>query len=211
MCIYSGPGGVCLGDPNRKSGLTAEGKARVLDKHNELRSLVARGEQPGQPKATNMRRLVWSHELETVAQRWADQCVFGHDKVKTKLDGTYVGQNGFIEVSEAKSPVDTVMEGMGKAVKSWFDEVTNPGFSAENISPYVFTSGTGHYTQVVWADTTEVGCGWSYFRDAGYVKNLLICNYAEGGNYPGAHMYEPGPPCSNCPPGTTCDSQDLCS
>merc|ERR1719481_2033774 len=94
MCIYSGPGGVCLGDPNRKSGLTAEGKARVLDKHNELRSLVARGEQPGQPQAANMRRLLWSHELETVAQRWADQCIFGHDKVKTKLDGTYVGQNG---------------------------------------------------------------------------------------------------------------------
>merc|ERR1711962_659107 len=132
-----------------------------------------------------MRRLVWNHELETGAQRWADQCIFGHDK--------------------------TVMAGIGKAVKSWFDEVTNPGFSAENISPYIFTGGTGHYTQVVWAETTQVGCGWSYFRDAGYVKNLLICNYAKGGNYPGADMYKPGSPCSNCPPGTTCDSQDLCS
>ena len=28
-----------------------------------------------------MRALVWNSELEAVAQRWADQCTFGHDSV----------------------------------------------------------------------------------------------------------------------------------
>ena len=28
-----------------------------------------------------MRALVWNNELEAVAQRWADQCTFGHDSV----------------------------------------------------------------------------------------------------------------------------------
>lgn len=211
MCAYTGPGSVCLGDPNRSSGLTDQGRTMVLDKHNELRSKLARGEEAGQPTAANMRRLTWSAELEAVAQRWADQCTFGHDKVKTKQDGTYVGQNAFVAVSEAKSPVDSMMAGMGAAVKAWYDEVTTPGFKAENIAPYVFTSGTGHYTQVVWAATTEVGCGWSYFREAGFVKNLLICNYSVGGNMPGVNMYELGAPCSSCPAGTACDSEDLCS
>ena len=34
---------------------------------------------------------VWSTELEAIAQRWADQCTFGHDSTRDKLDGTSVG------------------------------------------------------------------------------------------------------------------------
>ena len=32
-------------------------------------------------QAADMRALVWNSELEAVAQRWADQCTFGHDSV----------------------------------------------------------------------------------------------------------------------------------
>ena len=32
-------------------------------------------------QASDMRALVWNNELEAVAQRWADQCTFGHDSV----------------------------------------------------------------------------------------------------------------------------------
>ena len=46
----------------------------------------------GQPAAGNMKKMVWNAELEAVAQRWADQCKFGHDKKREKLDGTYVRQ-----------------------------------------------------------------------------------------------------------------------
>ena len=33
---------------------------------------------------------VWNTELEAIAQRWADQCNFGHDTTRDKLDGTSV-------------------------------------------------------------------------------------------------------------------------
>ena len=50
-------------------------KDTILNKHNELRSLVANGEEErgvdgGQPKAANMRELAWNEELAEVAQRY---------------------------------------------------------------------------------------------------------------------------------------------
>ena len=50
-------------------------KDTILDKHNELRSLVANGEEERgvdgvQPKAANMREMVWNDELAVVAQRY---------------------------------------------------------------------------------------------------------------------------------------------
>ena len=35
---------------------------------------------------------VWNDELEAIAQRWSDQCTFGHDTTRDKLDGTSVNR-----------------------------------------------------------------------------------------------------------------------
>ena len=35
----------------------------------------------------------WNDELAKIAQRWADQCTFGHDSKRETLDKTYIGQN----------------------------------------------------------------------------------------------------------------------
>ena len=76
--------------------MSSEAKQAMLDKHNELRRRVAKGEETnglngvGQPAAANMKKMVWNKELETVAQRWADQCTFAYDVKREKLDGTHV-------------------------------------------------------------------------------------------------------------------------
>ena len=49
-----------------------------------------------------------------------------------------------------------------------------------------FSYGAGHYTQVVWADTEELGCGMVYYEEAPWYKTLVICNYAKGGNWQGS-------------------------
>jgi hypothetical protein len=40
-----------------------------------------------------MRKLVWSEELQDIAQMWADQCTPGHDTNRDILTRGQVGQN----------------------------------------------------------------------------------------------------------------------
>ena len=42
---------------------------------------------------------VWNTELEAIAQRWADQCNFGHDTTRDKLDGTSVSWKPATKIS----------------------------------------------------------------------------------------------------------------
>jgi len=217
MCKYKGPSASCSANTIFKT-LSTEGKAAILDRHNLLRRKVAKGEETGginapQPPAANMKKMIWNTELEEIAQRWADQCEFGHDSVRTKLDGTSVGQNAFIGYSSAEAAESVVQGGMADTAQSWYDEVTSPGFDSQDISPFKFSSGAGHYTQVVWADSEEIGCALVYFKDTSALldyNNLVVCNYASAGNFQGAVMYQSGTACSACPTGYTCQD-GLCA
>lgn len=205
MCIYEGPSPTCTA----KTGFTGIGAAAqkaLLDKHNELRSKVALGQQSGQPAAADMNKLVWNAELATIAQRLADQCEFAHDKVRTKLDGTSSGQNLYIGSTSNLEDQATLEAKVGNGVQAWYDEVTDPGFTSSSINPFVFSSGTGHYTAVVWAKTTEVGCGAVYYTESPWNRYLLVCNYAVAGNLQGGTMYTAGTACTACPSGTTCEA-----
>jgi uncharacterized protein YkwD len=113
--------------------------------------------------------LAWSAELAAFAQDWANQlrdrsCAFEHRA------GNRYGENlSFL------SPV-----GLGNPesiVGSWYGEVEKydfgkPGFSFE----------AGHFTQVVWKSTTQLGCGIAECDNA----ELWVCNYAPAGNVEGS-------------------------
>merc|ERR1712142_381141 len=145
--------------------------------------------------------------VETIAQRWTSQCMFDHDKVRNLCDGTTVGQNAWQSGSDYEYYDTDVNPNIGDAVNAWYNEVTNPGFDASNINPYVFGHGYGHYTAVVWAETDRVGCGRVYYEGTGgWFYHLVICNYAVSGNLVGGTMYEVGDKCSNCPAGYSCDA-----
>ena len=58
-----------------------------------------------------------------------------------------------------------------------------------------FDTATGHYTQVVWAKTTKLGCGYIYQN----AKHTVVCNYNPAGNFISQPIYKTGRPCTACP------------
>jgi len=212
MCKYEGPSTECAFKTESRS-FSEFGKQLILEKHNELRRKVAKGEQKDpkqQPSASNMRKMVWNDELAAIGQRWADQCNFSHDKNRRKLDRTYVGQNAYLGMSSQKDNLTTIMNKMDVPVQAWYDEVVTFAFDPLDVNPFKFNYDAGHYTAVVWAKSEELGCGQVVYKEGDWYKNIVVCNYARGGNMVGSAMYEDGEPCSNCPSGYQCDDA-LCA
>ncbi|XP_011871305.1 PREDICTED: venom allergen 3-like [Vollenhovia emeryi] len=169
------------------SGLSAAEKAAVVNKHNELRRRVASGQEtrgnPGpQPAAVRMPDLSWDSELELVAQRWANQCNFAHDTCRN-VDRFAVGQN-IAKTMHSGENTSTVQS----MIQLWYDEVDY--FDRNLVHSYQFDPATGHYTQIVWADTTKIGCGRIKYQENGWNVHYLVCNYGKSGNWIGERIYE---------------------
>ena len=155
-CIVQGAGKSCNGAVLNR-GVTKEEITEILEAHNSYRAKIAQGKEmegrPGpQPGAANMHELDWDPELAAIAQMHADQCQFEHDCSDCrKVDRFRVGQNLYIyKQTIRRAPVH-----WERAVGSWYEEVEM--FSRRKVSPFQFTHETGHYSQLVWADTTQVG------------------------------------------------------
>ncbi|SCW00792.1 LAFE_0C12090g1_1 [Lachancea fermentati] len=109
--------------------------------------------------------LVWSDELYKHAQAYANEY---------NCNGTLI---------HSHSPYgENIALGFNTsaAVKAWYDEIKlynfdNPGFSEE----------TGHFTQVVWKNSTIIGCGYIYCGS--YFGQYTICNYEAPGNVAGEY------------------------
>ncbi len=69
---------------------------------------------------------------------------------------------------------------------AWIDEKR---FYQHARFPFVSTTGqwqdVGHYTQIIWRDTTRLGCGLA----TGSGRDYLVCRYAPPGNVSGEFPY----------------------
>lgn len=65
----------------------------------------------------------------------------------------------------------------GSAIDGWGNEEKDYSYSDA-----VFSETTGHFTQLVWKATTQVGCGAFNCPDGWY----FTCEYYPPGNVPGA-------------------------
>jgi pathogenesis-related protein 1 len=143
--------------------------AAMVAAHNEWRAKV------GVPS------LQWSDKLAGVAQKWADHlaassCSLGHS-------GNEYGENIFYGSSLIYS--DGRREVSKKAAKDAVDTW------AHEINWYDYSDNSchmecGHYTQVVWRDTKEVGCAMAICANK---SQLWVCNYYPAGNMVGKKPY----------------------
>jgi len=211
MCEYQGPTDECLATAERRE-LNEDDITLVVDKINEVRSIVATGQEETQPPAANMQKLEWSRELGALAQRIADKLLCDSGLLFTgltsmeKIDGTPVGwsvaSNGW-RVPQTDSQLQDAMD---SSVEGWYDEFVSTALYGDQ-SPER-RQYTGEVRQIVWADTTEVGCGQAYFLYNGGYGFVMVCTFAEGSDSVG-EPFQPGDTCSECDYGQTCD-QGLC-
>ncbi|XP_012060007.1 PREDICTED: venom allergen 3-like [Atta cephalotes] len=187
MCKYSSKPAKECGEV-KCVGLTDAERKAIVNKHNELRQKIASGKEtkgkPGpQPKAVSMPNVTWDKELEEVCQRWINQCKFGHDECR-HVDRFIVGQNMAQASSTGKNTA--TVESM---ILLWYNEVND--FNNTKIEKYEFEPKIGHYSQLVWAKSTKIGCGKIEFKDSSnWNKINLCCNYGPHGNMNGQKIYE---------------------
>ncbi|XP_054726634.1 venom allergen 5 isoform X2 [Anastrepha obliqua] len=167
------------------SGLSPGEREIILHEHNKLRQLVATGRYPGQPGAENMREIVWDDELAARAQQWANNCEFRHDPLRT-INRFTMGQN--LAIIWSTAPLDPTDGDFPSRIQSWFNEVQKYSFGD------AWSPKTGHYSQLVWGETSLVGCGFSEYKDSTKYNKLYVCNYGPGGNVVGYNPYEVGKP-----------------
>ncbi|XP_050302606.1 CRISP/Allergen/PR-1-like [Anthonomus grandis grandis] len=168
--------------------LSAEEAKEIVDKHNELRRLIATGKTPNQPRGVNLRKMKYDDRLAHEAQKIADSCVFAHKKV---LDSRWdnVGQNLFMSLSTDPSNGSS----WKGAIQEWFDEHKNYKYKEVEKKDVGRKPDILHYTQVIWAENEYIGCGYTYFQtdEAFGFKKLYVCNYAQG-NVVGQYPYKRG-------------------
>lgn len=136
-----------------------EDQQEILNTHNRLRAEV------------NVPPLTWSDELAAFAQEWADQ-LSGEDGIRHRgSGGSGTGEN----IAAGNS--------VGLMLSLWADEKDN-----YNDSAGICYSGREcrHYTQMVWRNTTQIGCG---IASHGRYGGVLVCNYSPPGNYVGQRPY----------------------
>ncbi|EPS40503.1 hypothetical protein H072_5632 [Dactylellina haptotyla CBS 200.50] len=104
--------------------------------------------------------VTWNSTLASAALVSASKCVFAHTKNNPYGEniaaGTYTNPAFYAAL--------------------WYNEVSqydfnNPGFSG----------ATGHFTQVVWKNSKQIGCAWVRNCPGNY-PNMLFCEYSPYGN-----------------------------
>ena len=154
----------------------------LLDRHNLYRA---------KHQAPNLERLA---ALETIAQSYSEKLVTLGYLVHSNntLNGNYIGENLYFGYNAGYLGT--------KPVDAWYDEIKDYDFAKSE-----FTSGTGHFTQVVWKNSKQVGCGVACSnKDYCYVT----CNYYPGGNYLGQFKTNVLPLSDSTPVDTTAPVTD---
>jgi pathogenesis-related protein 1 len=155
------PDGTAIG-----SNLTVGEVEALLQAHNKARAEVGVGP------------LRWSKEIAVYAQEWANHlasttCQLEHRPRSGTWKQAY-GENLFMGTAGYYNVAD--------AVKAWEGEKTY--YSGEPLDSSNWKD-SGHYTQVVWKDTTHVGCATAECKG----NMLVVCNYDPPGNFLGQKPY----------------------
>jgi hypothetical protein len=161
------------GSPAPTNGTASTGggaiSQQILAAHNKYRAEV---------KVTSV---TWSNALAQDAQKWANhlaslggqQLIHSPNNQRPNQgENLWMGTAGYFSLMQM--------------VDSWGEEkryFRNGAFP--NVSSTGNWADVGHYTQIVWRKTTQIGCGMA--KAGG--NDILVCRYSPPGNYMGEKTF----------------------
>lgn len=154
---------------NTGSKISSGDAQAILNYHNEIRH------------ALKIPPLSWSAHVAAYAQKWADSLAASYN-CRLKHRGN-AGENGYAYgenlfeggSSELFKPIDASI--------SWYREKQQ--YTYRKLSEKNWYN-TGHYTQMIWKNTKEIGVGMATCADG---KVIVVANYNPAGNYMGEYPY----------------------
>ena len=120
----------------------------ILKAHNEKRSLFG------------VQSLKWNDTLASYAQHYADTS-FSCDNVQLVHSNGPYGENLAVGYDGGFSPVE-----------AWYKEINQYDYSKPG-----FSEATGHFTQLVWKSTSQVGCARVMCHNSW--RQYTICEYSD--------------------------------
>lgn len=134
-------------------------KEQCLKWHNEFR------------KRHQVDPVTWSDELTRGAQSWAD--ILARNNTFKHAEGIAPGENLYLSGKPLPEEICT------EATTLFYEEIkkydfNKPGFSME----------TGHFTQLVWKKTKQIGAAQAARRDS---RLVVVVRYSPAGNYVGQY------------------------
>jgi hypothetical protein len=158
MSMPDVPGGV--GEPAELMGITAA--------HNQVRA--------GVQTANPLPPMQWNPELAATAAAWVAMCrdqdapmgLIDHNPDRSVGHPYYVGENVFGSSGGNVTPQ--------QVVNLWAAEASNYNYATNTCNGIC-----GHYTQIVWRTSVNLGCAKGDCPGLTY-RTSVVCNYGPGGN-----------------------------
>ncbi len=161
------------GDGPRPSDPTTDLARVALQAHDQVRSTATPTPTPPLPVTQ------WSAEVEAVAAQWAAHCVYQHN----------AGRGNLGENIAASSPGH--WPSIAGVVQAWASEAADYDYASNTCAP---GKACGHYTQIVWRDSTLLGCAYARCTtnspfDGVPAWDFWVCDYSPPGNWVGQRPY----------------------
>jgi len=160
--------------------------------------------------AAGLRAVSWNNELAAFATEWANtlketnECRMYHSPSSDRknLGGhDHVGENLYWKWTCGGSggiPENDIPKHGKWAAEAWYSEMLYYQFPGPNNAydmcglrnTDIGKPQIGHLTQMLWADTTEIGCDYAICNNGKGESIVVACVYGPGGNYQGQPAFD---------------------
>jgi uncharacterized protein YkwD len=123
-----------------------------------------------------------SKTLEADAARWALELAKKGEVEHESMDKRKGAGENLYTASRSASQYTLGDEVHREAAASWYSEIKDYRFNATNPSEEKGEGDIGHFTQLVWKASTEVGCANATYAKDGMFTVVSVCRYAPMGN-----------------------------